>query len=127
MSADELIRMSKIPGQEERMMAQLRVDVLHLSPPCQYFSPAHTCPGKNDEVNSASLFACGELVDLAKPRLITLEQTFGLMHARFRQYLNSLLRMFAERGFSVRWKAVPLQNWVLYTARFILGGHLLNA
>lgn len=91
----------------------MKVDILHLSPPCQYFSPAHTIVGKNDEINSASLFACGGLIDVAKPRIVTLEQTFGIvLLPRFSAYFNSLIQMFTDRGFSLRWKVAQLQNWV---------------
>jgi DNA (cytosine-5)-methyltransferase 1 len=91
----------------------LRVDILHLSPPCQYFSPAHTVEGKDDEMNMASLFACGTLLDVAKPRIATLEQTFGsVLLPRFQAYFNALILMFTDRGFSIRWKIAQLQNWV---------------
>ncbi|KFY83095.1 hypothetical protein V500_10177, partial [Pseudogymnoascus sp. VKM F-4518 (FW-2643)] len=30
-----------------------QVDILHISPPCQFFSPAHTIAGKDDEMNTA--------------------------------------------------------------------------
>jgi len=93
--------------------SSLRVDILHLSPPCQYFSPAHTTDGKDDEMNMASLFACGNLLDVAKPRVATLEQTFGIvLLPRFQPYFNALILMFTDRGFSVRWKIAQLQNWV---------------
>jgi DNA (cytosine-5)-methyltransferase 1 len=91
----------------------LRSDILHLSPPCQYFSPAHTLVGKDDEMNMASLFACGMLLDVAKPRIATLEQTFGIvLLSRFQIYFNALIQMFTDRGFSIRWKICHLQDWV---------------
>jgi len=39
-----------------------QTDVLHLSPPCQVWSPAHTVPGQNDSANVAVLFSCQELI-----------------------------------------------------------------
>ncbi|KAI4139640.1 MAG: hypothetical protein L6R39_006187, partial [Caloplaca ligustica] len=56
-----------------------KVDIAHLSPPCQFFSPAHTVAGKDDEMNTASLFAVGEILKKSKPRVVTLEQTFGIV------------------------------------------------
>jgi DNA (cytosine-5)-methyltransferase 1 len=106
MWADELIHLAA------RKIHNLRVDILHLSPPCQFFSPAHTVAGKDDEMNSATIFACGPLIDAAKPRLLTLEQTFGITHDRFAGYLHSVINMLTSRGFSVRWTVAPLQNWV---------------
>lgn len=95
----------------------VKVDVLHLSPPCQYFSPAHTVDGKDDERNFASLFACGQLLDVAKPRIVTLEQTFGIaVLPRFRACFNALIQIFTERGFSLRWKVAHLQDWASFIA-----------
>ncbi|KLU83146.1 RIP defective [Magnaporthiopsis poae ATCC 64411] len=90
----------------------MHVDVLHLSPPCQFFSPAHTKEGNNDEVNSAALFSCKAAVEKLKPRVFTLEQTFGLASARAHQgYFAALIHGFTELGYSVRWSQVPLADW----------------
>ncbi|KAK4236339.1 S-adenosyl-L-methionine-dependent methyltransferase [Achaetomium macrosporum] len=90
---------------------QHRVDILHLSPPCQFWSPAHTVAGKNDKANIAILFSCGALLQKFRPRLFTLEQTFGLLHSKFSAFFNALLLSFTECGYSVRWKVVPLANY----------------
>lgn len=93
--------------------ALLKVDILHLSPPCQFFSPAHTIAGVNDEKNFAIIFSCGMILDAAKPRMGTLEQTFGIMHAAFQPVFKALICMFTSRGYSVRWTIAPLQEWGL--------------
>ncbi|KAB8295214.1 hypothetical protein EYC80_007134 [Monilinia laxa] len=98
----------------------VKVDILHLSPPCQYFSPAHTIEGKNDEMNTASLFAVAAVIKVAKPRVVTLEQTFGILYPRFRGYFHSLICMFTSCGFSLRWAIVPLAQWGLPQRRFRL-------
>ncbi|KAF7861452.1 hypothetical protein EAF04_008017 [Stromatinia cepivora] len=98
----------------------VKVDILHLSPPCQYFSPAHTTEGKNDEMNTASLFAVAAVIKVAKPRVVTLEQTFGILYPRFRGYFSSLILMFTSCGFSLRWAIVPLAQWGLPQRRFRL-------
>ncbi|KAA6413816.1 MAG: hypothetical protein FRX48_02178 [Lasallia pustulata] len=93
-----------------------KVDVLHLSPPCQFFSPAHTIQGKDDDTNIASLFAVFELLKKARPRIVTLEQTSGLktLHPN---YLNALVLMFTEHGFNIRYKICHLQDYGLPQTR----------
>ncbi|GAO15965.1 hypothetical protein UVI_02055450 [Ustilaginoidea virens] len=88
-----------------------RIDVLHLSPPCQYFSPAHTRPSQSDEQNIDALTCCSALINNLRPRLVTVEQTFGLTFRRHREYLNSLIGDLTSFGFSVRWKVVDLRLW----------------
>jgi len=95
---------------------QNKVDVLHLSPPCQVFSWAHTVDGKDDEMNSATFFAVEELVKRTKPRVVTLENTSGLpiLHPR---WFNSAIQFFTRLGFSVRWKIMNFAEYGLVQAR----------
>ncbi|RDW79907.1 hypothetical protein BP6252_04545 [Coleophoma cylindrospora] len=87
-----------------------RVEILHISPPCQTWSPAHTVAGKNDEMNTASLFAVMAIIMAVRPRIVTLEQTFGICMVRFQQYFNALIQQFTSLNFSVRWAILPLQS-----------------
>lgn len=91
----------------------MRADVLHLSPPCQYFSPAHTHQSVHDDANIFALFGSLQLIDKLRPRLVTLEQTFGITHERHRQYLRALIGCYTQHGYSVRWKVVRLCTWGL--------------
>ena len=82
------------------------VDVLHLSPPCQPYSTAHTVPGKNDDTNSAALFAIHKALDNCRPRVATVEQTFGILNAQHKNFFVGLLSQFVDMGFSVRYKVL---------------------
>ena len=56
-----------------------KVDILHLSPPCQAFSPANTTPNPDkNEVNIAASMTIGDIITIARPRIVTLEQTLGI-------------------------------------------------
>lgn len=90
----------------------LKCDICHLSPPCQFFSPLHTSNGKNDEMNTASLFAIEALLKKAKPRVVTLEETAGLVRIGLhRDYFNAVINMFTSQGFSVRWKVLSCADY----------------
>lgn len=89
-----------------------KVDICHLSPPCQYFSDAHTIQGKDDEMNTATLFSVHKLLDKARPRVVTLEQTAGLLR-RHSHFFNALVLMFTERGFSIRWRLLQCADYGL--------------
>jgi len=62
------------------------IDILHLSPPCQPWSYAHTTIGRNDEANSSALFAVDRLLDIYRPRVATLEQVPGLAQIECNKY-----------------------------------------
>ncbi|KAI9838902.1 MAG: hypothetical protein M1819_004110 [Sarea resinae] len=94
----------------------IKVDVLHLSPPCQIFSPAHTVDGKDDERNGASFFAVPELIKKAKPRITTFENTSGL-EQRHELWFRALIDCFTSLNFSVRWKIVNCAEYGLAQAR----------
>lgn len=89
----------------------IRVDVLHLSPPCQFFSPAHTREGAHDDENIFALFGGNQIIDKVRPRIITVEQTFGITHDKHLQYFRALIGDFTQFGYSVRWKIVRLCTW----------------
>ncbi|POR34179.1 Modification methylase HphIA [Tolypocladium paradoxum] len=89
----------------------IRVDVLHLSPPCQYFSPAHTHNSVHDDENIFALFGCNQLINKSRPRIITVEQTFGITHGKHVKYLRALIGDFTQFGYSVRWRVVRLCTW----------------
>ncbi len=89
----------------------IRTDVLHLSPPCQYWSPAHTVAGPNDEANVAAMFACENIIRRIRPRFITLEQTFGIKN--FHDYFATLKRFFIKHGYSLRWQIKFLSSYGL--------------
>lgn len=89
----------------------LRVDILHLSPPCGYWSKAHTTRGQNDEKNRATLFAIEQILLKAKPRIVTLEEVDGLNDTDNKPYLASLIQQFTAQEYSVRWKIFNLADF----------------
>ena len=92
----------------------LKVDILHLSPPCKTFSPAHTRLGKDDEMNQATFLAIRELIIRARPRIVTLEETFGLTRTTDNLlWFQAMIQMFTGLGFSVRWKVFDFRDFGL--------------
>ena len=82
------------------------VDILHMSPPCQPFSPAHTIPSEiQDEINQAALFSVWHLLEEIKPRIATIEETEGLVN-RHVDWFHALINIFISNGYSVCWKVV---------------------
>lgn len=52
-----------------------------------------------------------------RPRLVTLEQTYGLTHDRHAPFFNALIQAFTSNGYSVQWRIVPLVNYGLPQTR----------
>lgn len=92
---------------------EFRADILHLSPPCQVWSPAHTVDGVNDDANVAALFSCRQLIEKFRPRIFTLEQTFGILQKKFELFFNGLVAGFTDWGYSVAWKVISMANYGL--------------
>lgn len=86
------------------------VDILHLSPPCQKFSPAHTVNGKDDDANEAALFAVGTLIQQAKPRIVTIEETSGIV-THHPIFLHALISQLTRQGYSLRWKLMNFADY----------------
>lgn len=71
-----------------RNESTFKCDIMHLSPPCQAFSPAnrtvrtanpHSATGRSNEANQAIMTAVGDLVKKGRSRVVTVEQTSGLL------------------------------------------------
>ena len=90
----------------------LKVDILHISPPCQPYSPANTRGGMNDESNTATLFAVGDCLKKALPRIVTIEETAGMLYmGRAQEYLIRLIQQITSLGFSVCWQLVVMADY----------------
>ncbi|OMP84882.1 Modification methylase NgoFVII [Diplodia seriata] len=65
-----------------------------------------------NEINTDALFAIGPIIRAAEPRLVTLEETFGLLtHEKHTQWFGILLSVIYEEGYSIRW---AIQNTLEY-------------
>lgn len=92
------------------------IDVLHLSCPCQYFSPMHPVAArtaKNDDANYAASYAVNQLLTATRPRMVSSEQTFGLLFTEFAQNFNVFNSQFTDLGFAITWSVVEFQNYGL--------------
>lgn len=87
------------------------VDIGHVSPVCDYYSPNKTHRGCDaDEDKEATLFCAPDVVEVARLRICTLEQTFGLIE-RFPLHFNTLIGDLTLKGYSVSWQVVKFQNY----------------
>lgn len=81
------------------------VDVLHISYPCQPHSLAHTVDGKKDDENIATAYSVGMILEKCKPRIVTFEQTSGIIHKGGYHY-RALINQIASAGYSMRSKII---------------------
>ncbi len=92
-----------------------KVDVLHLSPPCQAFSQANTTPNLyKDKINIAASMTIGEILSVARPRIVLLEQTPGIMvYKKNQEHCDEVIRQFTRLGFSIRWRVLKFAEYGL--------------
>ncbi|KAI5283129.1 hypothetical protein KEM54_002380, partial [Ascosphaera aggregata] len=102
-----------------------KVDILHISPPCQTFSQAHTIATANDPHNEACIFSIERLLKDCRPRISTVEETSGLGYSHNENFLKVVIRTYVDSGFSLRWrKAVNCADYGVPQTRkrlFIIG------
>jgi DNA (cytosine-5)-methyltransferase 1 len=106
--AEFLDRISRLPIHQQQ---EFMVDILHISPPCQPFSPAHTIENvEKDAKNRAALCSVLHLIQVIKPRVVTIEETEGLL-SRHDEWFSTLIHIFVYVGYSVRWKALRCEEY----------------
>ncbi len=92
--------------------ARYVVDILHMSPPCQPFSRANTIPNlSKNEKNTNTLLAVGDLLEVCKPRIVTLEEADGFLDEKHRLWFRKLLSFFVEMEYSLEWRCVWLKHY----------------
>ncbi|KAF3906816.1 hypothetical protein AA313_de0200171 [Arthrobotrys entomopaga] len=98
--------------------SRLHTDVIHLSCPCQYFSPVHTIPGKDDEKNEVASLVVDRLLNVVRPRIVTMEQTFGISSTKkFKDHFAIVINQFVRNNFSVRWAVKDATDYSAASAR----------
>ncbi|KAH6643308.1 S-adenosyl-L-methionine-dependent methyltransferase [Truncatella angustata] len=90
-----------------------RIDMLHISPPCQFWSPAHTSPGQDDNANRDILCSAHDIINKFRPRIVTVEQTYGILYGRHMQAFHQLLLCFTSQGYSITWRYIVLADWMV--------------
>lgn len=91
--------------------AEFHVDIMHISPPCPSFSPMQTIKGKDFEEKQVVILSLNELVKMNRPRVVTMEETFGLLFERNMEFFASVVRSLNDFGYSVRWKILNLGHY----------------
>ncbi|KAF3181814.1 hypothetical protein TWF751_008377 [Orbilia oligospora] len=98
--------------------SRLYADVIHLSCPCQFYSPVHTVPGKNDEMNEVASLVVDRLLKVVRPRVVTSEQTFGINSARkFKDHFAIVINQYVRNNYSVRWAVKDATEYGAVSAR----------
>lgn len=88
------------------------VDILHVSPPCQPFSPANTTPNmEKNAANLATFTTVEDLVHATRPRIATVEESDALERKSHRSWFIKLISMFTGLGYSVRWAVLKLSEY----------------
>lgn len=98
--------------------ARLHADVIHLSCPCQFYSPVHTVPGKNDDTNEVASLVVDRLLKVVRPRVVTSEQTFGINSTRkFKDHFAIVINQYVRNNYSVRWAVKDATEYGAASAR----------
>jgi DNA (cytosine-5)-methyltransferase 1 len=77
-----------------------------------------TIEGKDDQANYEAIYTVGPILEKVKPRIATLEQTFGLF--TFEQHKANfymLLYDIGKAGYDIRWRVQDLSEYGLVQQR----------
>ncbi|KAI7511968.1 hypothetical protein KC347_g2903 [Hortaea werneckii] len=94
-----------------------QVDILHISFPCQPHSAVHTIEGKDDDANIAAGYSVIPILQKCKPRIVTFEQTSGIVTHRGGYHFRALIHQLTSIGYSARWRIVNMAQYGNVQAR----------
>jgi DNA (cytosine-5)-methyltransferase 1 len=93
------------------------VDALHISYPCQTHSSNHTQPGKTDAANEAAGYSVGNILERCMPRIVTFEQTSGIVNYNGGVHFRAMIRQITDAGYSAKWQISNLSVHGLLSPR----------
>lgn len=70
-----------------------------------------TIKGKDFEEKQVVNLSLNELVKMNRPRIVTMEETFGLLFERNIDFFAAVVRSLTDFGYSVRWKILNLGHY----------------
>lgn len=104
-SAQDLLALS--PGNEYESS---KVDILHLSPPCEGFSMAlRGSPRNGAEDNNCMTYVRG-IVEKVKPRIVTFEEVREVLFRR-RDFFTAMVHALTSMTYSVRWRVLECADF----------------
>ena len=88
-----------------------------------------TNPGQNDQANYEAIYTVGPILAKLKPRIVTLEQTYGLLtHEEHGKNFKPLMNDIYKAGYNARYKIQDMSDFGLPQRRKrLLIRKLLNA
>lgn len=101
-----------------RTLFNLVVDILHVSFPCQGHSWMNrgTNP-ERDATNNALIMSLEHLLKFCRPRIVTMEQTDGILTKNDGFYVNKVIQQLTAAGYGVRWKVCNMRQHRVPSAR----------
>lgn len=88
------------------------------NPPALTLTIFSTHNGQNDQANYEAIYTVGPILQAVKPRIATLEQTFGLMtHEQHKKNFKMLLNDIGKAGYDLRYKLQDMSKLGLVQKR----------
>lgn len=70
-----------------------------------------TVKGADFEDKQFVILSLNEIITMIKPRIVTLEETFGLLFPSNMEFFKTVIRILNDHGYSARWKIMNLAHY----------------
>lgn len=94
------------------------IDVIIGGPPCQGFSSANRYKNEGEDPRNKLFFEFVKFVDLAKPKVILIENVRGIVTSNNGYAKDRITEIFEERGYSVSYKILNAAEYGIPQNRF---------
>lgn len=106
---DDIVNVSEA-GISSLINTTEEIDLLSGGYPCQAFSYAGKKMGLND-IRGTMFYYYSRILDELKPKMFLAENVRGLVNHDKGQTLETMLEVFAELGYTVKWKVLNAMNY----------------
>ncbi|KAF6232017.1 hypothetical protein HO173_009854 [Letharia columbiana] len=98
--------------ESENAYGTSKVDILHLSPPCQGFTLACRGSPRNGERDNECMTYVGKIVGKVGPRIVTFEQV-GAVLSKHREFFTTMVHDLTSIGYNVSWRIIQCVDFGL--------------
>lgn len=90
-----------------------KVDILHLSPPCQGFALACRGTPRIGDRDNRCMTYIGAIVKKVQPRIVTFEEVPEILHGQNREFFTIMVHNLTSLGYNIRWRTIACVNFGL--------------
>lgn len=97
--------------EEYNYLGKEKIDIIHLSPPCQPFSVAGKNKGEKDKRGGSMWYHALRIIEQVKPKYVIMENVKGLISEKHKTLFDNYINKLSDLGYQSVWEVLDAKNF----------------